>query len=99
MLPIVQATRQDLIIFVRVQREELGVALRAEKEGVQARLMLDMHKVTEELAATKSALEVVRLAKEDVDTTLSIVHADFDRALEQGIISDAILITRGIAKF
>jgi hypothetical protein len=58
------------------QRDELGEALRAEKDGIETRLEA-------ELQSVMGTLEEAKREKELLESTLSIVHGDCDRALTQ----------------
>jgi hypothetical protein len=58
------------------QRDELGEALRAEKDGIETRLEA-------ELQSVMGTLEEATREKELLESTLSIVHGDCNRALTQ----------------
>jgi chromosome segregation ATPase len=58
------------------QRDELGEALRAEKDGIETRLQAELQSVI-------GTLEEAKREKEQLESTLSIVHGDCDRSLAQ----------------
>jgi len=60
------------------QRDQLGDALRMETAGMEARYKIDITKLSHDL-------EMLGKEKEELDSTLSIMHSDFDRALGQAV--------------
>jgi len=66
------------------QRDELGEALRTEAAGMEAQYKVEILKLGHHLNSVSCEVERVTTEKEEVESTLSIVHADFFRAEKMG---------------